>query len=213
MTNREPTVVYDGSVIGPLCRDLKRLRPVAQWYYQDLIDLKADPDKGIPARYYPPGLWACAIGGSGRPWMYRYPYPHHPMEILASQRGYGGRENEIPPDSQLFVSEDSLESMKSIRIGSWVERADIMGAFQFLTPAQSRYIMHLFTPVTGNIWFDPKAEADVLMRQELYHAAGLGRPWAKANGAASAAIYNTTRRLDIWAGLTFDSCETLVVRI
>jgi len=199
-------IVYDDNVLSWVCRDLVRLRPVARFYYSPLVDEPADPLTGRPERYFPPGLWASAIGGPGRPWLFRFPFPHHPVELLASQRGYGGLEPE--PDArpelagQVFVTDDALAGFKSIRHGSWEDRADQMGALQFLTPAQSRFLMHLFTPVTalGDWWGQERSE-EYSARKRLYEAAGIDRPYTRAVGSGADSEFNTKRRKDIWTGI------------
>src|SRR5271154_1004239 len=87
------------------------------------------------------GLWAHPIGGPRRSIHWRLPAPHHPLEVIAAQRGWGTLETGDP-----VVDRDGLIDAARRRHLSWIEATDQMARVLFVTPGTVRLIWHAITP-------------------------------------------------------------------
>lgn len=214
-------IIYDGSVTTWLMRDLARLKVYGRFSYKQIEHTYREVDgKNTLVGVTPPGMYLTEPkSGAGFPYMCQFPPPIHVMEILAAMHGYGGMATED------FPSGEGLERLQRIRKGTWMERIAEMGEWLYLTPAQSRIVTHLLTPLTGydrdrKIYSYPTKESqqEIDLRAKLYQSLiGGAFPLSRfALAAWSDVTYNSVRpHYDLLADLFpgDDPCHYHEVRV
>lgn len=129
---------------------------VLSWFVKDIHACLARGAKPVvlPFSDRPPrnaGLWFETPALQERPLLWSFPQPLHPIEAIASLRGFGG-----------FVGnrEDPAfwgERMKNIAVArslKWVEYTNFLSRFLFVSPETVRLVWHLLTPgnVPAKVW-------------------------------------------------------------
>ena len=140
---------------------------ILNWFVTDLKALRKRPDVTIHVKL---GVWCRTEPGLGRPWLWRFPQPVHPVEAIAAIRGFGGPESEYCTPR---LREYRLMTIGEARKTPWVDYTEYLSQFLFVTPATTRLVWHLLTPMPV-----PRGWAAVGdIQQALWFAAtGAGRP-------------------------------------
>lgn len=93
--------------------------------------------------YRPAGWWCFTRPGLGRPLLYSFPQPLHPLEAVAAAVGFGGWDHGI----------DSIRALAARRFWPWVEYTAALSDYLALTPQRARLSYHWFSPlnVAGHV--------------------------------------------------------------
>jgi hypothetical protein len=97
------------------------------------LPLQVDP-------YRPPGLWAFTQPKVGRPRLWCFPQPLHPLEVWASLEGFGGF-------STHDREEQKVLALANERARSWVDYTEHISAWLGLTQSETRLVWTLLTPL------------------------------------------------------------------
>jgi len=135
---------------------------IREWFLSDLRTIRDT------IRNTEHGLWSIPVPGPGRPRLFRLPCPHHPLEVIAALRGWGGLET---PEDTATMFRDAAVSRAS---GGWEGVTRRLADRLFVPPQTVRFMWHVLTP----IWVppNPRAEESVAaVRATVYDTLGLHR--------------------------------------
>lgn len=142
---------------------------ILSWFVKDIAYLRRQGDAALvtlkQARdpYRPPGLYCITRPSPGRPVLWRFPQPLHPIEAIAAVRGFEGE--------VMYVA--------NARAGTWLEYTAFLSRTLFVTPETLRLVWHALTPL--DVPTDPRDTRLDHARAQLWSAAGFpGWEWHDA---------------------------------
>lgn len=147
---------------------LWRTGRVLDWFLKDLRMLRSYPgvrlgtdDMGIGV----PGMWARTEPAIGRPILFSFPQPVHPLEAIAAIRGHGGlMKPMLDGHAFLALGED--------RANGWLSNTACIAEYLFVTPETVRLLWHLLTPLNVDKCEAPESSDGLREQLLLWEAAG-----------------------------------------
>lgn len=166
---------------------------ILDWFVKDLKALTA---RGVEYRvlpgqekpYRPPGLWCVTPPRAEYPLLWSFPQPLHPIEAVASLRGFGGHSRDI----------EQVKVLATARSLPWLEYTTTLAGFLFVSPETVRLVWHLLTPlnVPPHNWRFDTDDADAMLdAEEALWVAATGRGRPRLVGAGRGPM-----RHDFWTG-------------
>ncbi len=144
---------------------------IVGWFEKDLAVLRRHPRVKLQAKRS--GLQALTYPLPGDPLLWSFPQPLHPIEAIASMRGFGGNEH----------TPVAVRALGGCRASSWADYTATMALYLFTTTESLRLIWHLLTPLRLPVYGRPKEDA-VDETTRLWKAAGFGEnDWLMAHSA------------------------------
>lgn len=121
-------LIRTGRILDWFVKDLKRLAREGVTFRE--LPLSVDP-------YRPPGVYAFTPCGPGRPVLWHFPQPLHPIEAIAALRGFG-------PASPAGV--EAVQSLAFRRALPWRDYTVMLSHYLFVNPPTVRLVWQMLTP-------------------------------------------------------------------